>query len=319
MAQTGKRKRQYKKRPAYKKRKYVKKTYKSSSKGYKSKSINQTAKKIGTHALSYGKCAMLKKGMNWVLKKSLKDSSYSLKQYNGSAVTAALAGFQSAATITGVFTEYDLTAFPAPPPLSGVLDRSFVKDCSLSITLMNQSNVPTFVDLYDIVARQDRSPITGNGPLSYWGSNIASSGTGQSSSTYGATPFNSTVFTEGFKVLKITRINMGAGETAEHRCKYTFNRVFKKEIYPNPVASVEDTGSIRGLTHYVLIVTRGAPSDADDLVVGPAPTKIDFIFSKAYKYQPTSVGSQVFTTESLPTTQTKIMETDGDEQTYVTA
>lgn len=308
-------KRKYKKKASYKK----KKTYKSSSKGYKSNSLTKMARKISAnHYLSYGVSSIRKRPTDVTLMKSLKGSSRSVANFAYGAVSAATAGFQSATTVCGVYTPYDVGIYLAQPS-TFLLSRHFMESCRLTITLTNQSNVPTFVDLYDIAPRSDLSNSSAyQSPTEAW---LAGAGAAATPVYYGAQPFTEQFFVESFKILRVTRINMSAGETAEHRCTYNANQIFKRENSSFGLSATQDQGAYQNLTHFVMMVTRGAPGDADDTTVGSMPTKIDYIVQKQYSWKvvPDGTPTQTFFNTALPTSATKIMELDGDETTFQSA
>jgi len=293
------------------KKTYKKKTYKSSSKGYKTKSLRTMAKKISaSHYLSYGVSNILQKPPSNALATILKGQGYNvwLDTYGG--VNAATAGIQGVTTVCGIYTPYDIDTY-----LGGTLDKHMMRNCKLSITMTNQCNAPVFVDLYDVVSRKDlNADYNGQSPSEVWTNEGAGTET-----YYGNDPFSCQEFVETFKVLKITRINLTAGETAEHKCTYEANQVFK-ENHNNTIAGTKDQGAYAGLTHFVMMVTRGAAADADNTTVGSSITKVAYIVQKTYKRQQIiQTGNSQATSTVLSTAATKIMELDGDENTFITA
>jgi len=315
MARLTKRSRQVmrKSKKTYKKKaSYKKKTYKSSSKGYKSKSIRQMAKKLtSSHYLSYGVSAIRKKYVAPGLTSSLKTQGFNTWSDAYGSLSAATAGAQSIKTVCGVYTPYDVYKANADS-----LNKYYLKTATLAITMTNQCNAPVFVDLYDMVARQDlNSASQFSTPTEAW------TNAGDNPTYYGADPFGVQGVTETFKILRITRINLTAGETAEHRCTYNANQVFsKQDLIAFAATPTKDEDAFGGLTHYIMMVTRGAPADADDNTVGSSITKVDYIVQKTYKFQSVpNVTNDNTVNTTLATTATKIMELDGDENTFITA
>lgn len=292
-------------------KKYSKKTYKSSSKGYKSKSIRQMAKKLtSSHYLSYGVSAIRKKYVAPGLTSSLKSQAYNSWSDTYGSLSAATAGVQNVKIVCGIYTPYDIYKANADN-----LEKYYLKTAQLTISMTNQCNAPVFVDVYDLAVRQDLNTASQfNTPSEAW----TNTGT---STYYGADIFSCQEFCESFKILRITRINLTAGETAEHRCTYNANQVFKQQdVLTFGVNPTKDEDAFVGLTHYVMMVTRGAAADADDTTVGSAITKVAYIVQKTYKFQAIPNAANINTTNTvLPTTATKIMELDGDENTFITA
>lgn len=293
----------YKKKASYKK-----KSYKSSSKGYQSKSLRTMAKKISaSHYLSYGISNIRKKYTDAALMKTLRGQGFKSWSDTYGGLNAATAGVQAVTTVHGVYTPYDIYFANA-----AASTKHYMKNCQVSVTMTNQCNAPVFVDLYDVVARQDLSTDTSyQSPSETWAS------TAQNPTYYGADPFACQEFTEAFKVLRITRINLTAGETAEHRCNYKAEQIFSRADLG---FLTQDQASLAGLTHFVMMVTRGAPADADNTTVGSAITKVAYIVQKTYKTQTIlNVTNQNTVATTLSTAATKIMELDGDENTFATA
>jgi len=313
MARLTKRSRQVvrKSKKTYKKKaSYKKKSYKSSSKGYRPKSLRAMAKKItSSHYLSYGVSNIRQKPSSAPIKNLLRGQGFVSWSDTYGSLSAATAGVQSYKTVCGVYTPYDINLAN-----STTLQKHYLVDAKLSITMINQCNAPVFIDLYDMVARGDLTTGTNfQSPSEAWAS-------GGNPTYYGADPFANQNVTEHFRVLRITRINLTAGETAEHRCNYNAHQIFKGEDIGEAIAATQDQGAYGGLTHFVMMVTRGAPADADDTTVGSAITKVDYIVQKTYKKQNIQQTSNTNTTQStLGTAATKIMELDGDENTFITA
>lgn len=308
-------KRLFKKKKTYSKRSRTstggstKRSWKSSSKGYKKKSLMVMAKKISTnHYLSYGTSNIRRKFAQPTLRKALLGLGMRTWTDTYGSIAAATSGVQSVTAICGMYTNYDIAN-----SAGASLALQYMKSASLVVNMTNQCNAPVFVDIYETVCRRDVSVDTSTAlPSTQWNSTAKVQ--------YGATPFQDQGFTELYKVLKITRLNLTAGETAEHRVSYRPEQLFKDNQLTNSATKNRDQYGYAGLTHHLFMVTRGAACDADDSTVGSAITKVAFIVQKIYKnqYPPASTNTLDQGT-SLPTTATKIMELDGDENLFVTA
>ena len=125
--------------------------------------------------------------------------------------------------------------------------RVLFESVSGETLLQNQCNMNVQIILYDIIAQRSLDSQT-NLNFGAWAPNQAwvsgeqdEGSTATNNSLIGSTPFQSTLFTTYFKVLKATHQLMSPGQTHVHRFKYSPNRVLAGEEYTN------SSGNIKGL------------------------------------------------------------------------
>lgn len=319
----GKRKQNYKSnsRKRFKfapRKKFVKgrKTF-TKKKFIRSVSLQGKPKKVGTgHWLSFAP-----KGMNvgqqfnskfvkgW---EKANAPNFNATSYAGAISIAA--GSQTMQTLSGAYTPYDIGVYNG----TNGEGRSILESCSWKITFTNQANAPVFLELYDIVARHDIH-LAQN--LIYDPATAVN--TQITNTDFGVTPFLSPYFTENYKVLRVTRINLALGETCEHLTHLAPNMVFKDwmSVYQVASGTVEADGTgtdnpgvdncaVAKLTRYCLAVARGAPCDADNITVGPSAGQIDFIVEKQYRWTTlTNIANSTHFTATVSSAGTHIMDT----------
>lgn len=283
-------KKSFKKRKVSKK--VSKKTFKRSS---KKSSLNGRAQRVGNaHWLSFGKAVKFtRKPFIGRLSKILAPSFYYIN--NVGTVTVG-AGTQSPVTVGTTYSTADIinclkytweqqfklgaeAATGYTGPTTNTCARTLLESCTEKLMLTNQSNAPAYIDVYDIVSRRDTKNASVDLPTAAWTGGITDE-TGPTltvtNSFVGSTPFAVELFTQYFKVLKITRINLAAGESAEHVRKTQPMRLWNDEID-------QYLTNIRNLTHYCMIVPWGAACDNDNTTVSTSNVKIDYVYTKQYR------------------------------------
>lgn len=299
--------------------KKYKKTRRSSKKGSKSTyrkktTLNSKPKKVGTsHWLSHGTWGKIKGAKfnrKWLKGKIKVDPSRTWVDSYGANIVVA-AGVQGVANLYGINTPYDFYIMQ-----TSATNRLLVESVSVSASFTNQSNTPTFIDLYDIEARDDTTYLETalTTPLAAFDN--GSGGAGQ----YGMTPFESDLFTQTYKITRITRYNLAAGETASHMTSIKPKCVFTKTqdlAYNNGAA--KNVGNFGGWTKWCMAVVKGCAADADNNTVGPAACKIDYLIEKRYRFQVIVPDSTPVYAGALSSAATHIMETDGDDAVINTA
>lgn len=291
--------------------KKTKKTYKKSSVGYKTKRTVNAPKKVGTsHWISYGAAQSFPKS-KYVAGMKSSVSSHFITQSTGRLDAGTGIAPQTSADVSLAYNSttiknlknylfsnirQDLMNTGSIGGLTGaslanfslLYDMSiFLKSCKKTTTFTNQSNGNAFVDIYDLACRRDSSG--SNEPTTVWTNGLtATSNTFNSSANVangginpeyiGSTPFMSQEFCRLWKVLKVTRLCLAGGETAEH----------VTNLYPNKKFNMLNTQSgtteyFKGLSHATMMVVRGQPSDeASDGTIGLTTPQVVWTTSEAY-------------------------------------
>jgi len=175
--------------------------------------------------------------------------------------------------------------------------------------ISNTSNIYWQMTIYDYVARQDTTvnpdamtTDLGQVPLAFWQLGLKQQTNGATQTlfpwTVNATPFNSTLFCQYYKIIKSTKVMVGPGATHTHIMKNNVNKVY----YPSRFGV--STGNLRGLTAGSIYVCVGQPVEATNtapsvtypvttgIIDGTVVTKIKCTASQKY------VNKVVFNPES---------------------
>ena len=185
-----------------------------------------------------------------------------------------------------------------------VTRKALLESVTGEVMLQNQCNMNVRVILYDIIARQDMFSETsltwGNwAPNQAWASGEQDEGAAATNAAVlGSTPFQSSLFTTYFKVLKATHQLMAPGQTHVHRVKFSPNKVLLGERYNYANAN------IKGLTIYTMLVISGCPVDNQSTTISTSDAKIDFVTRKSYRFKCVLDFSQKLTAVNNLTTLT---------------
>lgn len=204
---------------------------------------------------------------------------------NGSVRLTGGVGVQSMYSPLIMFNYTDINAINTR--IAGSIpnvNRYMLYSCSAELLLTNQDLGNVRLTLYDIIARRDMdSSHSGQltAPDYAWGNSYSDEGASNSDNlVIGSTPFSSDLFTQYFKVLKITHLDMSQGQTHTHRVHFAPNRIVDQEyIRYSPM-------NYKGLTCFTMIVQHGMPSNdsATKTSVSTGQTAIDMVWRKQYKY-----------------------------------
>lgn len=182
---------------------------------------------------------------------------------------------------------YDMAAETA----QGINEKLLLLNCQTRLLGTNQSNANQFLEIYEIVNRQDvqiQNTIAQT-PVDAWG------GTSESetitTNVPGQTPFQTRAFTLLYKVLKITRYNLNPGESFEHIMNDHVNKPF--DVYKTQNISNQQTpptanqGGFRGLTKWHMIVQWSAPYNdvTTKTQVSLGAGNVDYVFTKRFTFE----------------------------------
>nr|WAE42482.1 MAG: capsid protein [Cressdnaviricota sp.] len=210
----------------------------------------------------------------------LKNLAKNYQSLNGSARVTSVVGQQNVATQLAMYTTTDLTTM-ATNVSANATQKVIHLSVSAEVMITNQDVGNCVLTLYDIIARRDLTTTAVNNPGQAWASSYSDEG--GSNTDYqiiGATPFSSDLFTQFFKVLKITHVFLGQGESHSHKVYFSPNRQIDKEYINN------EAQGIKGLTCFTSLVAYGAPyNDATTKTsVSTGQVTLDVVYRKQYKY-----------------------------------
>lgn len=151
--------------------------------------------------------------------------------------------------------------------------------CSAEVMISNRELTNVRVYVYDVIARRDLNnvPTAAQG----WTSGYADEGGADSNyQVVGTLPFSDDIFTQFFKVLKITHITLAQGQVHTHRVRFSPRKLIDGEClkYVN--------NGIKGLTCFTMVVVHGYPENdtTTKTQVSTGTATVDIISRKQYKY-----------------------------------
>ena len=246
-------------------------------------------------------------------------------QYYNSNLAGAITigtGIQNISTVNclfgcvanGIATDID-TIFGIIAPTTPKTSQVLFQSCSCELMLSNATNSNVKVQIYDIIARRDISGGTSNYlPDLAMQQSLADEGGTITKEQVGVLPFSCRVFTQFFKICKVTHLVMAEGQTHVHRIKFTPNKILNKEI------DIISSANVKGLTLYQMIISHGTPSDPNSNAVTTCPGKLDYVVKKQYGYKwNAQIVSNVYGNNNLPITAGQHTMDIGSGLDHVTA
>jgi hypothetical protein len=201
----------------------------------------------------------------------------------------------NSSTAYGLHSVGDLQAMVTQQSLS-LPYRWTVPFGKMEFYFTNATNYPVILWIYDCVPRKDIA--TGMTkiatPVTAWGygyANEGGTGSDQSSAVF-ATPFESKLFCENYKVINVKKILMGGGDLHEHRVVNIQKNWIDSARYTDQGGTATIT-YLRNYTVMTFAVVSGTPiHDASNPTtqanVTTGPAHIDYVCKKEYIYK---VGS----------------------------
>lgn len=326
----------------YKKRKYSKskRDSKSSKKRKTSKKSNRRSKKskqgivsqakrIGTSAWqSFGICAYKPKYSKYgALVKIIGNELTRFSNSVGQAIPTT--GLQSVSVVAYNLTPYEIFTSMYQEAVNQETrnPRIFIRSIQSETNFTNQSNSTCFLEIYDFIAREDNAPNASftaynQDPVLTWTNDLNASLV-PAITTYGTNFFDSPSCMQLWKITKVNKVRLAAGEVHQHvnNCKpgYVIKRN-KQQGFAG--ASVAGSYGVDGITHYTCVIVRYTATDADDTTVTVSKGKLDWVNVQRvrYKYMADSPGANSIFTNVLTTADTQhVMELDGDDALVITA
>lgn len=216
-----------------------------------------------------------------------------LTEVNFGSQSIAKEGFQNA-YITSWLNQTDVqNIFTKVPSTSTVqpgyykTTRCVVGSLQGEVMMTNSSLASCYVEIYDIARKRDANKtefVWTQDPLTAWIRGIQdSTGLGQTDFQFlKASPFDSQVFKDWFKVVKRTRIELSQGATHKHGVLLNPNKLVDASM-PNFV-----DGDYAGLTMYTMVVFYGQPASVPQenapAIVTTAQVALDFVTNNRIKY-----------------------------------
>lgn len=163
--------------------------------------------------------------------------------------------------------------------------RVYIEYIVCRMQIVNQTNVPVSIWLYELVTRRD---ISGPAELNdLWNDGIVAQGgtTGDYLLPF-STPFKSNRFCAQWLIRRVTKVLLAPGETHVHTVRVNvYSYVGQSRIYDSTGSTASGSTGVGGLSHVVGVVTLGGVvnSEGDDTVVGYAPHALDLAWTTSFR------------------------------------
>nr|WAE42308.1 MAG: capsid protein [Cressdnaviricota sp.] len=190
-------------------------------------------------------------------------------------------GLQGAVIVNTMFTYADVNNISQK--INAVQTNKFlIKSCSAETLITNQDSGNVNIVLYDIIARRDLSTSSNlSSPLAAFQNSLADEGGSNSNYQFvGTTPFSSDLFTQFFKVVKMTHLTLGQGQCHTHRVKFNVNSIIDGELIQY------NTNGFKGVSCWTMAVTSGMPynDSTTKTQVSTGSIAIDIVNKRQYSY-----------------------------------
>lgn len=202
-------------------------------------------------------------------------------QLNGSSRLAGSVGVQTPYVLVNMFTQSDLNTINGRLNSGNKTNRILYHSVSASAYITNQDQGNVIFEIYDCIARRDLAAANVADPVTAWENSYVDQGGANTDYKFvGTTPFSSDLFTQYFKVCKITHVILGQGQMHQHQIHFAPKRLVDAEYI-----QYMQNGA-KGLTCFSFIVARGAPynDNTTKTTVSTGQVSLDIVFQKQYKY-----------------------------------
>lgn len=203
--------------------------------------------------------------------------------------------------------------------------RWFLKDGYDEFFMSNQSNANCYIRIYHYYVRRDID-ISITALMDRGLSDIVTgTGTTPTADNYGVTPSMSAVTVSPFfRLAKSYFVELAAGRTHKHTCKYVWNKEYNQEIYRESLGSTVSTeqSKLAGWTRVILFLMHGEPVNdiSDKSKVVPSSGAIDIVRKRYVNYyygEPVSPGIEYINNLPLTGVTENVMESATDEASAV--
>nr|WAE42164.1 MAG: capsid protein [Cressdnaviricota sp.] len=207
--------------------------------------------------------------------------------------------FYDANVINNFFTQFN-AVFPATTTAAKTT-KLYLKKLNAEALITNQTNDVVHMILYDCVARRDIFDAAYADPYNAWLQGGADAGLSSSCIYVGSNPFQTPGFTEFYKVIKVTNVDLHSGGHHRHKVKISPNKMMSNEVIQEFIT--ESFATIGKLTCFTLAVCHGYPTNATaGSVVSTASGKIDYVWRCQYEWEAVQANRTTVTVENNLTT-----------------
>lgn len=279
--------------------------------------LSQRAINIGTGG-SISKFFYGRRRLSRTMYRVYKDTSKLYYAYDGTDVIDARSSQQKFLTPFTMFDVTDIKTMMSVNGLSYLTNptlRLNYESCSGELSFTNMTDANIRVTLFDIITRRDSSDLP---ETNFTGAISAEQDPGSEGSySYPFSPFTVDLFTQFYKVLKMTHIVLATGQTHVHRIHYSPNKVLNGTAVINGPAGVNN---LKGITCFTMMQVVGVPaiSANTSTLSSTSIPKISVCWKKTYRYGFLSNNvTRLDLTTNLEEINPNIMEIDGDPNVEV--
>lgn len=192
-------------------------------------------------------------------KRVVKGLAKNMQVFTNSFRVAAPTGVQSVNGITFYSSDVINTLFTAFQQKSSYNAQKLIMlGMNAEIDFTNQNSNNMRFAIYDIVARRDSSQVNVLDPTKAWKQGLVDMGGGANDYlSVGALPTASPIFTQFWKITKVTHGILSAGQSHAHKVSFQPNKLLEKEIILQLGTGTATV--MKGMTVGCVIVAYGMP------------------------------------------------------------
>jgi hypothetical protein len=181
------------------------------------------------------------------------------------------------------FTANDLATIFNDVSGASANGRLYFDSCIGSVMVSNAYLSNCTLDIYDLELKIDVASASYSDPLLAWAAGDVLAGASLEYKKLGASPLESDLFKNIFKIAKKTRVVLGAGQQHKHAIKIQVRKTIPRA---RPVL-MANAGYFAGITYCTMIVHHGSP--ANDTVtqtqVTVGASGLNIVYEKAYTFR----------------------------------
>lgn len=221
---------------------------------------------------------------------------------NGGGVIQAIQGYQQYYAFE-LLPQEKLADIAATAGSQATPNRLVIENILADMTFSNTTNTLAELEIYDLVLKRDVPDSAswvigtntynagGGDPTEYIRAGVnAANGVAPGLNYHeivGSSPYDSQFFTSYFKVVKKSHVMLGTGASHRHQCMIKVNKVITQAV-----AAQGNAAGLRGFSHYVLVLVRGAAGSIVAGILYPDPPvsataaqiQLPYVYTQRIKY-----------------------------------
>lgn len=228
----------------------------------------------------------------------MKDETYNYNDYQTERINCGWGRQAIGGLAATAYNLQDLqTITGAGTTVNDSSKKTYLKSANFRILATNTSNQNAKVIVYNVIAKTDcQTTFT---PIRDWNVGYARQGsTAGTDLQWGATPYDSSTFTQNWKIWKTTTYYLAQGESFLHNTYINPNRFLNNAKVANMTGGtslVTPAGGIRGLTQWAMVVLQPFPihESATRTTITTADSSLDVVYIRRFQNYETSLQSKL--------------------------